>query len=87
MDTVFKTYWFGKAAKQQLTWLRKNGGSPGLICAFQEFVKDYDRKLLEYAHAFNQEQIRKSLQEQHQSGSEGGETREASRSHRVFSEA
>jgi hypothetical protein len=61
MDKVYKTYWFGKAAKKQLTWLRKNGGNPGLICAYQEFVKDYNRQLMEYAHAFNQEQIGKSL--------------------------
>lgn len=39
---IYKMIWFHKAAQQQLAWLRKNGGSPGLICAFQEFVKDYE---------------------------------------------
>lgn len=67
MDNVYKTFLFARAANQQLAWLRKNKGEPGLICAFQEFVKDYNRQLLEYAHAFNEEQKRKSVQEQHQS--------------------
>lgn len=39
---IYKMMWFHKACKQQLSWLRKNGGSPSLICAFQEFVKDYE---------------------------------------------
>ena len=39
---LYKMMWFHKAAQQQLAWLRKNKGEPGLICAFQEIVKDYE---------------------------------------------
>ena len=44
---IYKMRWFCKAAKQQLDWLRKNKGEPGLICAFQEIVKDYELTLVD----------------------------------------
>lgn len=52
---LYKMVWFHKAAKQQLAWLRKNNGDAGLICAFQEIVKDYEYNIAdiqkEYANA------------------------------------
>ena len=49
---IYKMVWFHKAAQQQLTWLRKNGGSPGLICAFQEIVKDYEYNIADIQKEF-----------------------------------
>jgi len=55
-----------------MEWLKANGGSYEMVESFKEFVNSYATKIKEIKDAVNQEQIRQSVQREHQSGSEGG---------------
>jgi len=72
MNEAYKLLWFHDCAVKQMEWLKANGGSYEMVESFKEFVSSYATKIKEIKDAVNQEQIRQSVQREHQSGSEGG---------------